>query len=80
MAVHIRAGAVNVQTAGIIVMVLGLAWLWIPVRNKRALLRRHFDRAMTYLAWDPGEGSAVRCSLDELLEPHGDEADDHAAD
>ena len=57
-AVHIRAGAVNVQTAGIIVMALGLAWLWIPVRRKRALLRRPFDRAMGFLAWDPPAAAA----------------------
>ena len=80
LAVHIHTGAVNVQTAGIIVMALGLAWLWIPVRHKRVLLRRQFDRAMRYLAWDPGEGSTVRCSLAGLLERCGDEADGRAAD
>lgn len=73
LAVHIHARAVNVQTAGIIVTALGLAWLWIPVRNKGAWLRRQFSRAMRYLAWDPGEGSTVRCSLAELLESPGDE-------
>jgi hypothetical protein len=80
LAVHIHSRAVNVQTAGIIVTALGLAWMWIPVRNKRALLRRQFDRAMSYLAWDPGEGSTVRCSLADLLEYGGDEAGDRAAD
>jgi hypothetical protein len=80
LAVHIHARAVNVQTAGLIVAALGLAWLWIPVRNKRAWLRRHFDRAMSYLAWDPGEGSTVRSSLAELLEGSGNEAREGAAD
>jgi hypothetical protein len=74
LAVHIHARAVNVQAAGIIVTALGLGWLWIPVRNKGALLRRQFNRTMRYLAWDPGEGSTVRCSLGELLESSGDEA------
>jgi hypothetical protein len=80
LAVHIHTRAVNVQTAGIIVTVLGLAWLWIPVRNKGASLRRQFNRAMRYLAWDPGEGSTVRCSLAELLGSPGDEPGERAAD
>ena len=79
LAVHIHARAVNVQAAGIIVTGLGLAWLWIPVRSKRALLRRQFNRTMRYLAWDPGEGSTVRCSLAELLESSGEQAQDRAA-
>jgi hypothetical protein len=74
VAVHIHTRALNLQTAGIIVTALGVAWLWIPVRNKRASLRRQFDRAMSYLAWDPGEGSMVRSSLAELLESSGNEA------
>jgi hypothetical protein len=80
LAVHVHTHAINVQTAGVIVTALGLAWLWIPVRNKAALLRRQFDRAMSYLSWDPGERGTVRCSLGELLESSGDEADDRAAD
>jgi len=79
----VHAGAVNVHTAGFIVMTLGLAWLWIPVRDKRAVLRRfvglairYSDRAMTYLAWDPGASTTVRCSLDELLGPHRQAVDD----
>jgi hypothetical protein len=67
VAVHVHPGGVSVRTVGIIVTALGLAWLWIPVQNKRALLRRQLGRAIAYLAWDPAAGSAVRCSLDELL-------------
>jgi hypothetical protein len=80
LAVHIHDRAVNVQTAGVIVTALGLAWLWIPVRNKRAWLRRHCDRAMSYLAWDPGESSTVRSSLADLLESSGNKAREGAAD
>jgi hypothetical protein len=69
LAVHIHEGAVNVRTLGIIVTALGIAWLWIPAQGKGALLRRQRDRVTSYLAWDPAEGSAVRCSLNELLEP-----------
>lgn len=75
LALHIHTRALNLQTAGIIVTALGLAWLWIPVRNKRALLRRQFDRTMSYLAWDPGKGSTVRSSLAELLESRRHEPD-----
>lgn len=80
LAVHIHARAINVQTAGIIVTALGLVWLWIPVRNKGALLRHQFDRTMRYLAWDPGESSALRCSLAELLGSPGDEAGERTGD
>jgi hypothetical protein len=76
LAVHIHSRIVNVQTAGIIVMGLGLAWLWIPLPHKRVMLRRQFDRTMRYLAWDPAEDRAVRCSLDELLESCANEDDD----
>ncbi|HUA41524.1 MAG TPA: hypothetical protein VMA32_08165 [Streptosporangiaceae bacterium] len=69
LAVHIHESAVNVQTLGIIVTALGIAWLWIPVQGKSALLRRQRDRVRSYLAWDPAEGSTVRCSLNELLGP-----------
>jgi hypothetical protein len=79
LAVHTQDRAFNLQAAGIIVAALGLAWLWSPVRNKGALLRRQFNRAMRYLAWDPGEGSTVRCSLGELLEGSSDEAHDRVA-
>jgi hypothetical protein len=75
LAVHIHEGAVNVQTLGIIVTALGLAWLWIPVQGKSALLRRQRDRVTSYLAWDPAERSTVRCSLTELLGPGRDETD-----
>jgi len=78
LAVHIHSGAVNVRTAGIIVTALGLAWLWIAVPHMRALLRRQLGRAMSYLAWDPGASSAVRCSLAELLEPCSGATDDRA--
>jgi len=81
LAVHVHAGAVNMHTAGFIVMTLGLAWLWIPVRDKRAVLRRladrairYSDRAMTYV--DPGASTTARCSLDELLGPSGQAVDD----
>ena len=83
LVVHVHAGAVNVHTAGFIVMTLGLAWLWMPVRDKRAVLRRlvdrairYSDRAMTYLDWDPDASTTVRCSLDELFGPHGQAVDD----
>jgi hypothetical protein len=74
LALHVHTRAVDLQTAGIIVTALGLAWLWMPVRNKRALLRRQFDRTMRYLSWDPGEGSTVRSPLAELLESSDSEA------
>jgi len=79
LAVHIHTRAVNVQAAGVILAALGFAWLWIPVRNKGALMRRQFNRTMRYLAWDPSAGSTVRCSLAELLESPAEQAQDRAA-
>lgn len=67
LGVHARLAFVATQTSGFVLMLAGLAWLWIPVRGKRQRLRRYLDRAMAYLAWQPGQASADRCSLDELL-------------
>lgn len=69
LAVHVHSRALNVQTAGIIVTALGLAWLWIPVRNKRALLRRQFDRAMRYLAWIPVRAALCAAPWRTCLKP-----------
>ncbi len=80
LAVHIHAGGVNVQAVGMILVALGLTWLWVPVRHKRALLRRQFARVMAYLAWDPSGGSTVRCSLAELLERRSGEIEERPAD
>ncbi len=67
LGVNARLAFVATQTSGFVLMLAGLAWLWIPVRGKRQRLRRYLDRAMAYVAWQPGEASADRCSLDELL-------------
>jgi hypothetical protein len=77
-AVHASASVVNVHMAGLVLIIIGAAWLLIPVRDKRALARRLFDAAMTYLSVDvsaagtagaAGNGgtSRPRCSLDDLL-------------
>lgn len=66
---QIRFPFVSTQKAGLVLLVAGLLWLWIPVRGKRDLLRRQFDTAMSCLEWDPGHRDEPQCSLDDLLEP-----------
>ena len=56
LAVHARVWFLNVPAAlGLILVVTGLIWLWLPVPEKRALIGRQFDRIMSYLQWDPRE-------------------------
>jgi uncharacterized protein YjeT (DUF2065 family) len=74
-AVHASASVVNVHAAGLVLIIVGAAWLLIPVRDKRRLVRRLFDEAMTYLSFDGSAASTAgdsgasrpRCSLDDLL-------------
>jgi hypothetical protein len=74
-AVRATASVVNVHMAGLVLIVIGAAWLWIPVRDKRGLLQRLFDAAMTYLSFDGSVPAAAReegasqqrCSLEEML-------------
>jgi hypothetical protein len=67
LAVRARVPFLDLPVTGLILMTAGLTWLWIPVRNKRALARRHFDRVMSYLQWGAGELDEARCSLTDLL-------------
>ncbi len=74
LAVHVRVPFLDLPVTGLILMMAGLTWLWIPVRGKRALVRRHFDRAMSYLQWGADELVEARCSLNELLAEGGQTA------
>lgn len=67
IAVHIRAGFLNPAPAGLILLAVGLAWLWLPVRDKHGLLRGHADRLRHLLAQDTGLVSGARVPLTELL-------------
>jgi hypothetical protein len=74
LAVHVRADGVDLPLAGLILVSTGLAWLWLPVRDKRALLarcvrpvRRGADGVVGFLEWDPAGGRRPDCSLRELL-------------
>lgn len=58
------------RTAGFILTDAGLTWLWAPVTAKRALLRRQFRRAISYVSWD-GSGPTARATLSDLLEDSG---------
>ena len=76
LGVHITVAFVAIQRAGLVLLVTGLLWLWIPVPNKRNRLRRRFNQLMSYLEWDPLPTRRATCSLDDLLEPPSDSAPD----
>ena len=67
LAVHARVWFLNVPAAGLILVVTGLTWLWLPVPAKRALVGRQFDRIMSYLQWDARE-SELRQSRHPLAD------------
>lgn len=67
LAVHVRVPFLDLPAVGLILMTAGLAWLWIPVRAKSELVRRHFDQVMTYLQVSTAEPGETRCPLAELL-------------
>ncbi len=78
LAVHASVSVVNLHMAGLVLIIIGAAWLLIPVRDKRGLAQRLFDAAMTYLSFDvsaaspasaAGDSGTSRpsCSLDDLL-------------
>ena len=67
LAVHARVWFLNVPAAGLILVVTGLTWLWLPVPAKRALVGRQFDRIMSYLQWDARE-SELRQSRHPLTD------------
>jgi uncharacterized protein YjeT (DUF2065 family) len=67
LAVHVRLGFIATGPAGLVLLLTGLLWLWIPVPAKRIRLRRRFNQLMMYLDWDPAPPGDTRCSLDDLL-------------
>lgn len=68
-AIRAAGGLVNVHVTGLVLSIVGAAWLWIPVRDKRALLVRLFESAMAYVTSSGSGAGGASCSLDELLGP-----------
>ncbi len=67
LAVHVRIAFIATQPTGLVLLLTGLLWLWIPVPAKRARFRRRFGQLISYLEWDPVPPGDTRCSIDELL-------------
>jgi uncharacterized protein YjeT (DUF2065 family) len=67
LAVHVRIAFIATQPAGLVLLLTGLLWLWIPVPAKGVRLRRRLNQLMGYLEWDPVPPGDTRCSLDDLL-------------
>ena len=78
LAVHVRTSFLNLQTAGLILLLTGLSWLWIPVRDKRRLLRRALAGVRRYLERDADLVGGVRRPLAELFAPETDRDADPA--
>jgi hypothetical protein len=72
LAVHVRTSFLNLQTAGLILLLTGLGWLWIPVQDKRRLLRRALAGIRHYLERDADLVGGVRRPLAELFAPETD--------
>ncbi|HEY7325357.1 MAG TPA: hypothetical protein VH520_11085 [Streptosporangiaceae bacterium] len=70
LAVRVHTTSVDLQTAGFILAGTGLTWLWAPVKEKKALLRRWVYHAVTYISWDESEPTA-RGTLADLLADAG---------
>jgi uncharacterized protein YjeT (DUF2065 family) len=67
LAVHVQIAFIATRPAGLVLLLTGLLWLWIPVPAKRVRLQRRFNQIMGYLEWEPVPPGDTRCSLDDLL-------------
>ena len=76
LAVHVTVAFVAIQRAGLVVLVTGLVWLWLPVPDKRDRLRQRFNQLMSFLEWDPASAESAKCSLEDLLRPRSDSPPD----
>jgi hypothetical protein len=74
LAVHTTVAFVATQRAGLVLLVTGLLWLWIPVPDKWDRLRRRSSYLVGFLEWDPASAQSAKCSLEDLLEPRSDSA------
>jgi hypothetical protein len=68
LAVRVHTASVDLQTAGFILAGVGVTWLWAPVRDKKALLRRQVRRVIRYLSWDGSEPTAPGTLADLLTD------------
>ncbi len=74
LGVHTTVAFVATQRAGLVLLVTGLLWLWIPVPDKWDRLRRRFGQLVRFFEWDPASAQGAKCSLEDLLEPGNDSA------
>jgi hypothetical protein len=74
LGVHTTVAFVATERAGLVLLVTGLVWLWIPVPDKRNRLRRRLSQLVSVLEWDPAAAQGAKCSLDDLLEARSDSA------
>ncbi len=80
LALHVRTAFLDLQAAGLILVATGLAWLWIPVRAKRTVLRRQMRGLRRYLERETRIADGSRHPLSDLLAPDINVPADRAAD
>jgi hypothetical protein len=74
LGVHTTVAFVATQRAGLVLLVTGLLWLWIPVPDKWDRLRRRFSQLVSFFEWNPASAQSAKCSLEDMLEPPSDPA------
>jgi hypothetical protein len=74
LAVHTTVAFVATQRAGLVLLVTGLLWLWIPVPDKWNRFRRRFSQVVSFFEWNPASAQSAKCSLEDMLEPRSDSA------
>lgn len=79
LGVHWQLASVDVTMAGLVLAGVGVAWLWTPVRGKRALVEEQLRRALRYLSWDGAEPTD-RCELTDLFGTTGDSVEPRPGD
>jgi len=76
LAVHGTVAFVATQRAGLVLLITGMLWLWLPIPDKQDRLRRRFNQLMRFLEWDPASAQEARCSLGDLLDEGSDSTPD----
>jgi hypothetical protein len=74
LGVHTTVAFVATERAGLVLLVTGLVWLWIPVPDKRDRLRRRLSQLVSFIEWDPAATRAAKCSLEDLFAGSSDSA------
>ena len=68
LGVRVHMAYLEIQTAGFILLVLGVVWLWLPVPAKRQLVGRQVGRMIGFVDGRPARQTGDRWALADLLQ------------